>query len=668
MFALGASNMHFRYENEQNKILPYIGATNTYIGKVISSPTPSGAGLRAYVKIKNFKVLLTVYGDTFNYGDTLTFKTTLTKPRSSANEGEFDYSNYLMSRGVFLTATANSVDIKPYSLKPYIPSDLAQIIRNFINSSLTKYYKGDNGALLRAILIGDRSQLSTRLNEELTNSGISHIVSVSGMHVGAILSIIMLIASLRRKKLLSNILCIFVICLFILVSGSNVSAVRAGIMAVMLLISDSLRRDNDSLTSLGTAFFLILLISPYSLWDTGFQLSVAATLGIILFNKKISRRLDFISFAPVKELAAVSLAAVSLTLPITMHSFYQVIIIGLLMNLLAVPLLPFIMGGGILTVIFAGFAPLAALFSGITDAMLSIIIYSSRIMMYVPFSHIETGSYTDLFIVLYFIVFAYILIRKIEKLKKLVLILPLIFSTIILIFLFINYQNLNDMNVNFLNVGNGSCTIITIRGKSIMLDASGKNGSVKNTVIPFLKREGIAKLNAVIACDPSQKNIDCLTELANNDLVKSFILPVDGDKQLPKIDIPCIFVDNTSTIALGDVKLNIVLSQNGHLSIMANYKGRKILFASYTDYRAERNLSDIKCDIVRLSDNGSRFCSSNSFITFSGANYFIISNRKADDETLQKLKNKNYFITGVNGNIKLTITSKGKLELKTLYD
>ncbi|MDF2838316.1 MAG: internalization-related competence protein ComEC/Rec2, partial [Evtepia sp.] len=185
------------------------------------------------------------------------------------------------SKGIYLFArTYGSVTVTPAGhISPrYYPVLLAEQIRK----SITKLYTKDAASLQYALLTGWQRDLSEEDQSAFSRTGLSHVVSVSGMHISFLSGALLFL--LGKKKKSTVIIQIIVIFFFATVTGNAPGALRAAILCSASLLAPLLGRKYDSVTSLFTALFCLLLLNPFSIANAGLQFSFAATLGIYLFG------------------------------------------------------------------------------------------------------------------------------------------------------------------------------------------------------------------------------------------------------------------------------------------------------------------------------------------------------------------------------------------------
>jgi competence protein ComEC len=300
------------------------------------------------------------------YGSIILIKKLLQPIKNSGNPGSFDYKRYSLfqeiTHQVYLTpidfVTLPGKDTKAY--KSFIFKS-----RRWTISVLRKYINGEEEqGLAEALLIGYKDDLDKNLVQSYSNTGVVHVIAISGLHLGIIYWLLLFITkSLKRKQVcwLRFIIIIAVLWGFSLLAGAQPSVLRSAVMFTAIALSTVLDKRTSIYNTLCMSAFLLLCYNPFWLWDVGFQLSYAAVLSIIIFFKPIHSWLYF----PNKivdffwKLIAVSLAAQILTLPISLFHFHQFPVLFLLANLLAVPLSSLILIGEILLCVLQFISPVA---------------------------------------------------------------------------------------------------------------------------------------------------------------------------------------------------------------------------------------------------------------------------------------------------------------------
>ena len=218
-------------------------------------------------------------------------------------------------------------------------------IRQWLLLQLKKYIPDENAAgLAAAILMGYRQELDSSLNQSYINTGVVHIIAISGMHLALLGWLLQQVVSpLQKNKagtFLAQLILVTVIWLFSLLAGATPSVLRAALLYTVLATGVICQRKPVSLNTLCAAAFILLLLQPLWLWDLGFQLSFMAVLSILLLGKPLLRFFQKgpLWVAPLLQLIATSIAAQLLTLPFTLYYFHQFPASFLVSNIIAVPL------------------------------------------------------------------------------------------------------------------------------------------------------------------------------------------------------------------------------------------------------------------------------------------------------------------------------------------
>ncbi|MBP9102576.1 MAG: ComEC family competence protein [Chitinophagaceae bacterium] len=305
------------------------------------------------------------------YGTQLVFKKSLQEIKNSGNPGGFDYKRFCLFKKI-----THQVYLKPEEFE-ILQSEKQSWFRAFIynirqkvlNILRTNIQSKKELGLAEALLIGYKDDLEQSLVQSYTNTGVVHIIAISGLHLGLIYWLLsMLFKPLQKRKKtrwLRPILIITGLWIFSLLAGAQPSILRSALMFTCIVVGDSLARKPSIFNTMAVSAFILLCINPYFLWDVGFQLSYAAVLSIIIFMRPVynwfyikNKLLDFIW-----KLNAVTIAAQVLTVPLGIYHFHQFPNLFLLTNFLAVPLSSAILLGEIFLCVIS-FIPAAALLFG----------------------------------------------------------------------------------------------------------------------------------------------------------------------------------------------------------------------------------------------------------------------------------------------------------------
>ncbi|MFH1657199.1 MAG: ComEC/Rec2 family competence protein [bacterium] len=330
------------------------------VGRIVAEPDKRDSYTNLTVQTAaNGRVLLTVsrYPE-YQYGQELEIKGELKVPPVF---DEFNYQDYLLKEGI--SSVMYSPEVKLRETKATLGVKAYAAILKFkdkLRESIRENLSPPQSSLLAAIILGDKSRLSTELKNKLNITGLRHITCVSGMHIiilsGILMSSGLALGLWRGQAFYFALAFLF---LYILLIGAPPSAIRAGIMAGMLLYAQKIGRRGTSDRALVFAATLMLLVNPFLLKsDIGFQLSFLAVLGIIYFLPFFQNWFYFIPGKSIRDIIAMTFAAQVFTLPILIYNFGYFSLVTPLTNLLVVPLLPSVMIIGFIFVLGGTFLSL----------------------------------------------------------------------------------------------------------------------------------------------------------------------------------------------------------------------------------------------------------------------------------------------------------------------
>ena len=294
------------------------------------------------------------------YGQQIAFRQALQSISNSGNPGCFDYKQYALFQGITMQVFLQPgeffiIDSPTNPLKKFLFNT-----REWIISVLKKNIHGTlELGLAEALLVGYKNDLDKTLLQSYSNTGVVHIIAISGLHLGLIYGILLfLLKPMGRVQRMKWVRLAIILCslwLFTILAGAQPSVLRSAIMFTCIAIGECISRRPSIYNSLSFSALLLLCINPFWLWDIGFQLSYAAVLSLVVFMGPIyhsvycSNRLLDIAW----KMNAVTLSAQVLTTPLSVYYFHQFPNYFLLTNFIAVPLSSIIL---ILEILLCGFS------------------------------------------------------------------------------------------------------------------------------------------------------------------------------------------------------------------------------------------------------------------------------------------------------------------------
>lgn len=294
----------------------------------------------------SLKGKILVYFDKQNHslkqGDVLFVKQQLQSIATQVNPGGFDYAAYLNRQQIYHQVYIGAAQYQKISQEK--PSMVHQT-KSYVLSVIRKYIRDkQQQAIAEALLVGYTFDIDDALSEAYSRTGVIHIIAISGMHLGLLYAVLVLLTGNLKKtrglRWLRPILILSCIWFFTILVGAGASVLRAAVIISFFIIGEWLERKANSFNSLCGSMFLLLCFNPNYLWDIGFQLSYTAVAGIMIFNKATSKWY-YMPYKPLQycwQLLTVTISAQILTLPVVLFHFHQFPNFFLLTNLLIVPL------------------------------------------------------------------------------------------------------------------------------------------------------------------------------------------------------------------------------------------------------------------------------------------------------------------------------------------
>jgi competence protein ComEC len=516
----------------------------------------------------------------FRMGDRLQFSRIKLKfPRNFKNPGRFDYVHYTRSQGIDVLGGVSKE--KYIERRGTVPMGTFTSLRGTIRERMLEFFDRqlpeDSAALLKAMLLGEKHYLSEELRQAYIDTGLAHLMAVSGLHIGFVAGACFLIlyplvfygllkfrsqwALLGYGRKIVALLCVFPVLFYMFLVGTKISALRAGVMILVYLFAVLINREKHLLNALLVAAFLILIWNPEAVVGPGFLLSFGALLTIVLaiqfmeqpeedaldqlgevpwYRRLPKTRLSEASWGRrlydmFQSTVFITLAALLGTLPILIYFFNHISIGGIFLNLLLVPLTALLIPLGLLTSLLALlYEPLGALLMPLTSGLLHIYVGLPQLAAGLPFMSFYVPTPPALWPILYYALLIAVPLwlrsrRSLEEpvptpripwSKAIPWGLTLASVTLIVSFIwprFPFFKN-GEFSIYLLDVGQGESIYMEFpNGETLLLDGGGyfRNSLDvgKLVVAPFLWNRGLWGLSYVGATHSDHDHISGLESL-----------------------------------------------------------------------------------------------------------------------------------------------------------
>lgn len=290
----------------------------------------------------------------------LLIKNKLTTFQSTGTPGAFEYGKYMQMKGVHYTAWLQAQDFQIIGNDQNIFRSWLYDCKDHIIQTLNRFFTDPEvRGIAEALLIGYKENLDDDLKIAYTETGVIHVIAISGLHLGLIYVVLVYILKkvkwVWRKVLLRVLIVLGVLWIFSFLTGAPASVLRSAVMFSCIHIGESFFRKSSVFNTIAASAFVLLCIQPYFLWDPGFTLSYFAVLGIVLLQRPIEKSIYLKPkiLRAIWSMASVTIAAQISTLPLCLYYFHQFPNLFLITNLLVVPLSTLILFAEIIMLAFS---------------------------------------------------------------------------------------------------------------------------------------------------------------------------------------------------------------------------------------------------------------------------------------------------------------------------
>lgn len=499
--------------------------------------------------------------------------------RYTADGGEQE-PTYHQGKGIFLLVyEKENVQITNAESVPvwYFPS----VWREKILSLIREIFPADTFGFAKALLLGDTTDLSYSQDRAFQVSGIRHVVAVSGLHVSILFSVVMGISGYRR--LLPSLLGIPVLVLFAALAGFTPSVVRACTMYGLMILALLVDREYDPPTALAFAVLTILLTNPIAITAVSFQLSVACTVGILLFERKLreyvykitkskdaakgkSRKARLIRWTVGS--VSVTLSAMSLTTPLCAMYFGMVSIIGIFTNLVALWVISHIFYG-IMLACLAGsiWLPAGKLIAWLISWLIRYVLWISELCAGIPFAAV----YTDSVYIVIWIIFSYSLLGIFFLLKRkhpVITAVGILAGLCVCVFLSWLEPKLDTTRVCVIDVGQGQSILLQSGNKHYLVDCGSEaSAHAADKTANFLLSQGVYHLDGIILTHYDADHAGAVPDLLTSIKADVVYMPEAEDSNGIRLVIENTaeeteLIQNTAQIELEEGKITLYPAQD----------------------------------------------------------------------------------------------------------
>lgn len=469
-------------------------------------------------------------------GDRVRLQGHLQSPSGKRNPGGFDYEAYLARRGICCTLYVDSpTAVHRLNSATGTLTRLIVSVREHVRQQIDHHVPSADGrAVLRALLLGDRSGISDTQREWFTRTGLMHLLAVSGLHVflvGMVLYALLRPLLMRLRlgwttvEISRSVLTVLALSLYMALTGARPSVVRAVVMSTLLIGGLLVQRSAHPLNTMGVAALLLLAFRPPALFDVGFQLSMAAVAGIVTIHPQIVDNLPELWTASAVgdwfvSTVSVSIAATVATAPVLLFHFGWVSAAGLFLNVMGIPCTALALSSALALVCTGGVWPTAgASFGSSADLFVDGLLFASRKgAAWLGWLGIRTFDMEGWALgAVIFCVFAAAQWSR-PRIRWRCLIAALLLATVDVWIATVSRSGAPTLDALFFDVGQGDAVLVTTPDDRRLLIDTGPpsfsgDSAASFSILPYLRQRGVDRLDAVVITHPDADHLGGLLDI-----------------------------------------------------------------------------------------------------------------------------------------------------------
>lgn len=556
-------------------------------------------------------------GDNIKENSIVKIRGNISDNKLTRNRMLFNYENYLRSKkiraSVFAEGRAFLVK-ENYSVTKKISNKFKESTEKTFYNNLNK----KNADIILSIILGDVNYLDEEVYDNIKTMGLAHIFAVSGTHIVFMYAFLLYIFKYFFTRRTSWAISWSIIWFYGFIIGFPLSVMRTLLMFTLLFGSEVLYRKYSSLNAIGLAGLILTLYNPFWIFDAGFLLSFSAALSFIIYSRYIGLKNNMFKNIYLYLFLQI------FTLPVIVYYFNFIPVMGILYNLLLLPVFTVILIYGFILLIINSFLPQILI---IFFKLFDYILYSLRFIVETSDKFAFNGLIVPTMSLPHIIFFYFSLIFMIYlhnnkrcRCKKYGLIAIIAFYSVTFIVFPLRDKSLY---LNLADVGQGLFTTIKYKGINMVIDCGSNSTKEMGQYIalPYLTKRGITEIDGVFVSHWDDDHFSGLDDLIKSHIKVNKIYSSATNDNFPDVyelraGYQMKFDDLSMELLWPYEDLSLNKINNSSLVISLNYKDKKILLPGDIEEEAEYAIySDLnKYDIVLVPHHGSKTSSTKQFV------------------------------------------------------
>ncbi|HWL09780.1 MAG TPA: DNA internalization-related competence protein ComEC/Rec2 [Planctomicrobium sp.] len=648
-------------------------------------------------------------------GDRVEVLGTLARPGPPRNPGEFSYDNFLRMQGTRAQLRVNHpAAVRKIDSETGILWTLARWrgeVRKECQRLLARELKPPLRGLAASLLIGDRTELTDELKDQFAETGMMHLIAISGINVGIMIGIVLIFGRMMNLGFRS-LACgmILAAVLFTWITDQQPSVIRAGLLVVVTVLGSLLNRRIDGWNALAICALILMIWNPANLFDIGAQFSFLAVAAIfwssqislkslvqerwnIIQDGSLRQRLGFSGMLVLAQMYFVTGAIWLATVPLTMGTFHLITPVGLLLDLLLVPLAMGVLGLGYL---FLGVGLLSPWLAGWIAIPfhwgLWIMQTSIAWGQQVPFGHLFVPSIPWWWLFVFYVLLWLTWLRAAHwenwSWGKRIWPVWIILGLLLPFF----PSSRSEFRCTFLSVGHGLACVIELPNREVILYDAGTIGDgrrAQRAVERFLWNRGIRVIDTIIVSHSDHDHFSGLFGLLERFPARQLLVSQQSSRSTQsgmeelfqaaithRVDVKLLQAGDRLHALAAPASISVLhpdgilagAGDNAHSLVLAvEYSGRRILLTGDLEREgldAVLSQQDIRCDVLLSPHHGGRDSNIPPLFRRTDPDWVIISSGREHPESLNSaIGERTILNTATSGAVTVIIHSDGQIRL-----
>ena len=704
VFISGALWCKYQGDPQRHILSRYTDHFVTLTGRICEIPVQDGDITQYTVDVRRLlcgnaerKIRETVHitsSEKFQYGETVNFSGFPDTFPERLNESGFDLAKYYKSKNIFFRMTAEEARLSSEKIRSYSVYSISTGIKCIISQFIEKYNTGDKAAVLKAVLTGNKKEISEELYDIMLRTDTSKSLYPAFLHIMMLVTFVGLFSRIVPKKYRDIALIVFLI-LFALANCARPSFLRSAVMMAFIVFWKLKFGYANFLDMFSVTFIIIAVLNPLILYNYGFIISLAGTLLIHYFYKASYDYFKNIPFKFIRKSLSIGLILTIGLIPLNARFFGGESLYGFISRVLMIPPVLGIMLSFPVVFVLKSLFGTSFLFGGFMTAMTYWILYVPRFMDKLISSYIMLPRPSIIFIAAWILAIAtfgfYVYNRR--KSFRITFFLSLaLFSSV-----FANQLlRIGNMEITFVNVGQGDGAIVDVPYRGAVIIDGGGSGTYtdynigKKIFVPYLQSAGIMRIDAAFVSHYHKDHAEGVIAAIENLRVKNVFMPdvmPDSEyrqaieKAAAEHNTKIYYVsENSRVVFKNGLIVNITVPTQKTKNISSDENDTSLLYeVCYGDFNAyftgdmtkfaERNLIEQNavhdCDLLKVAHHGSQTSTSQEWVDAVTPEVAVVSVGEdnmyglPNDEVLERFKNIRLLRTDENGDIKITVNKHG---------